>query len=567
MLLSKTKIDRTVVRNAAYRSGEFNLRERHNERKNESYHNGDIDITRADMNIHFRKNFTPDGSPETYEQTFNRLIDEGKIVKRGLKPDAKIFAEMIFDVNTAYFDIEGERLGVGGYEYAKSFFEEAYKCALKEIGSEDYVLSAVLHADERNKALSGELGRDVYHYHLHVMYVPVVEKEILWSKRTKDKSLIGKVKEVIPQISHSKKWPMRVPVERDGAIIQVNSYSLLQDRFYEHMQQAGFEGFERGERGSNREHLSDLDYKIQQDKKRLAEKEKELKAKELELAEKEGRLKLAEMELDEVQAEIESNQTKNNRLKTKQAQLSADVAGIKELRKLNIRFDEINIPDKPAFSSSVKMPYADVVKLKNMADAYIANEAEIKDVRKRRGAVKTREDNATTREIKVTNREQAVKADEKTLKNAKDVKADRDKLQRLFDTQVSEIDVLKTTNNKLGTNLNSAYTIMSDIVEAVQIFKYPVEDMEEFDEYRIDNISPKQSALIDALAEYGAKSAENINGNKYSNRMRTSAGLYKDIVEEMKIISPELFPKPQAQVQAQEPQKPVRRRDYNVLGG
>jgi hypothetical protein len=161
-----------------------------------------------------------------------------------LKPDAKVFAEMIFDVNTAYFENHG------GYDYAKSFFEEAYRCAVKEIGGEDYILSAVLHADERNRALSEELGRDVYHYHLHVVYVPVVQKEILWSKRTKDKSLIGKVKEVIPQISHSKKWPMRVPVECDGKTIMLNSYSLLQDRFFEHMRTAGFEGFERGERGS-----------------------------------------------------------------------------------------------------------------------------------------------------------------------------------------------------------------------------------------------------------------------------------------------------------------------------
>jgi hypothetical protein len=63
---------------------------------------------------------------------------------------------------------------------------------------------------------------------LHVVYVPVVQKEILWSKRTKDKSLVGKIKEVIPQISHSKKWAMRVPVERDGKTIVLNSYSLLQ---------------------------------------------------------------------------------------------------------------------------------------------------------------------------------------------------------------------------------------------------------------------------------------------------------------------------------------------------
>jgi len=168
-----TKINRTVVRNATYKSNTFGLRERHNERKNESYLNGDIDKSRADMNIHFHQNFTSDGTVESYEQTFNRLLDEGKIVKRGLKPDAKVFDELIFDVNTAFFENNG------GYEYAVKFFGEAYHCAVKEIGSEDYILSAVLHADERNKALSEELGRDVYHYHLHVVYIPVVQKEIL----------------------------------------------------------------------------------------------------------------------------------------------------------------------------------------------------------------------------------------------------------------------------------------------------------------------------------------------------------------------------------------------------
>lgn len=182
---------------------------------------------------------------------------------RGLKPDAKVFDEMIFDVNTEYFENHG------GYEYAKKFFKEAYKLAVNEIGSEDYVLSAVLHADEKNKALSEKLGRDVFHYHLHVVYVPVVQKEILWSKRTKDKSLIGKVKEVIHQISHSKKWPMRVTAEVDGKTVTRNSYSFLKDRFFEHMQPAGFKGFERGKQGSTTEHLSDLEYKTKMETERL----------------------------------------------------------------------------------------------------------------------------------------------------------------------------------------------------------------------------------------------------------------------------------------------------------
>ncbi len=40
------------------------------------------------------------------------------------------------------------------------------------IGGEQYILSAVMHADERNRAMSDALGQDVYHYHLHVVYIP-----------------------------------------------------------------------------------------------------------------------------------------------------------------------------------------------------------------------------------------------------------------------------------------------------------------------------------------------------------------------------------------------------------
>ena len=257
------KANFTVVRNAAYTAKSIEVRERHNERKNESYFNTDIVPKRFDMNVNFRQHLSPDGTPETYEQTFNRLLENGTIVKRGLKSDAKVFDELVFDVNSAYFEENG------GYDYAKRFFAEAYRLAVMEVGSEDYILSAVMNADEKNIALSEQLGREVYHYHLHVIYVPVVQKEVLWSKRCKDPALVGTVKEVIPQISHSKKWPKF----KDESGKWINSYSLLQDRYFEHMRAAGFEGFERGERGSTAEHLEVLDYKIQQDKQRLGDLE------------------------------------------------------------------------------------------------------------------------------------------------------------------------------------------------------------------------------------------------------------------------------------------------------
>ena len=71
-----------------------------------------------------------------------------------------------------------------------------------------------------------------------------------------------------------------MPVERNGKTFIVNSYSLLQDRYHEHMKAAGFDGFERGERGSTTEHLEVLDYKIKQDTERSNELATEIESKE-----------------------------------------------------------------------------------------------------------------------------------------------------------------------------------------------------------------------------------------------------------------------------------------------
>lgn len=115
------------------------------------------------------------------------------------------------------------------------------------------------------------------------MYVPVVDKEIRWSKRCKDEQLRGTVKEVIHQVSRSKKWAYPEVIGKNGKSCRIPSYSLLQDRFHDHMKNAGFEGFERGQRGSTFEHLSALEFKVQSDMKRLAEIEESVAAQQAEL--------------------------------------------------------------------------------------------------------------------------------------------------------------------------------------------------------------------------------------------------------------------------------------------
>jgi len=52
--------------------------------------------------------------------------------------------------------------------------------------------------------LSEKLRRDIYHYHLHVVYVPVVEKKLYFRKNNANPELAGKLKEVIPQIGRSR---------------------------------------------------------------------------------------------------------------------------------------------------------------------------------------------------------------------------------------------------------------------------------------------------------------------------------------------------------------------------
>ncbi len=164
-------IDRTFVRNNNLTKAKIANVQRHNEREKESYRNPDIVPARSELNVHFK---SPTGS---YDEIFAGMIDEKMISTCGLKDDAKLYGELIFDVNSAYF------YNHGGYEFAKKFYEDAYHAAVEIVVGEQYILSAVMHADERNKAMSEALGEDVYHYHLHVAYIPVVEEQILWSKR------------------------------------------------------------------------------------------------------------------------------------------------------------------------------------------------------------------------------------------------------------------------------------------------------------------------------------------------------------------------------------------------
>lgn len=259
-------VDRTIVRNHDLKTPEDVAKiQEHNERQKDKYSNQDIVAERTAMNVHFK------APTADYAEMFERLESKKVISTRGLKPDAVKYGELVFDVNSAYF------YNHGGYEFARRFYADAYKAAVEIVGGEQYILSAVMHADERNRAMSEALGQDVYHYHLHVVYIPVVEKQVLWSKRCKDKSLVGTVKETIMQVSRSKKWESKPALDADGKpmlnakgkTVLKSSYSVLQDDFFRFMHSSGYEDIERGERGSTEEHLTVTQFKVHAEQQRL----------------------------------------------------------------------------------------------------------------------------------------------------------------------------------------------------------------------------------------------------------------------------------------------------------
>ena len=259
-------IDRTVARNQDLETPDDEAKvQEHNEREKDSYNNQDIVPERTALNVHYK------APTDDYVKMFEQMEQDGVISTRGLKPDAVKYGELVFDVNSAYF------YNHGGYEFAKQFYADAYRAAVEIVGGEQYILSAVMHADERNRAMSEALGEDVYHYHLHVVYIPVVEKQILWSKRCKDESLRGTVKETIMQVSRSKKWDSKPILDEDGnpkltekgKTMLKSSYSVLQDDFFNFMRDAGYTDVERGERGSTEEHLTVTQFKVQAEQQRL----------------------------------------------------------------------------------------------------------------------------------------------------------------------------------------------------------------------------------------------------------------------------------------------------------
>ena len=92
------KTNYSVARVVTYTKQSIGKAERHNERKNKVYSNMNVDLEQTKNNVYYKTCNT------TYNERLKELIDENKVSLRGLKDNAKIFDELILDINSDYFE-------------------------------------------------------------------------------------------------------------------------------------------------------------------------------------------------------------------------------------------------------------------------------------------------------------------------------------------------------------------------------------------------------------------------------------------------------------------------------
>lgn len=194
----------------------------HNQRERESKTNPDIDSDRSDLNYDLV-------NPEKidYNKRVKEIIENQKTGTRKTRKDAVLVNELLVTSDRGFF----ERLDP---QEQKRFFEESYKLFSERYGEQN-IAYATVHNDENTP-------------HMHLGVVPM----------------------------------------RDGKLQGKNVFNRaeliwIQDKFPEHMQKLGFD-LERGEKGSNREHMETQIFKKQTLENDIDFLEKSLKEKKGELS-------------------------------------------------------------------------------------------------------------------------------------------------------------------------------------------------------------------------------------------------------------------------------------------
>lgn len=227
-------MDKLVFREEGLTLEKSKHRYDHNERKLDRYNNDNIYKDLSQYNIYYKKI----DDNKTYEDVFNEKLANKEISTRGLKKNADVLSEIIIAVNAKYWKNKTN-------DEIFNFFDTSYDYIKDKMGEEN-IISAVLHTDEIFTDTDGE---EYVNYHMHIVSIPVTKKNIYFSKRSKEHA--GELKEVINQVSHSKKFEGK----KDDKHNLIAGYTIWQDELIAALNKAHILDITRGEVGSGSYHV------------------------------------------------------------------------------------------------------------------------------------------------------------------------------------------------------------------------------------------------------------------------------------------------------------------------
>jgi hypothetical protein len=207
-----------VCRMAKMKSHDLKGIQFHNQRERESKTNVDINKELSKENYDLVNN-----GNINYNERVKQIIESQKIGTRKTRKDAVLVNEFVLTSDRSFFD------GMDKSEQQR-FFKESYKVFAERYGQQN-IAYATVHLDEHTP-------------HMHLGVVPM-----------RDGKLQGK------------------------NIFNRQELLWLQEEYPKHLQGSGFD-IERGEQGSDREHLETQKFKLQAVERDLAEVEKLLEKKD-----------------------------------------------------------------------------------------------------------------------------------------------------------------------------------------------------------------------------------------------------------------------------------------------
>lgn len=456
------------------------------ERGDVEHRNPDIDSSRSDQNLYFKK--TEHGFYAEWNDVKTALNAQFKDSK-----NSTAFEGMVITSDSEFFKSKfGYENGKTVPAQMKKFFEESYQWAVREIGyqgTDRNIISAVVHLDETTP-------------HLQLYFVPVTDKwqEKVYAKdsqghvlrtekgtpiQAKDstgKTIYNQVQNsYAPKLSRSEFWRIR------GGN---TSYSQLQDNFNAEI--GSRYGLDRGEVGSNKVHRTKSQWEQDQLVKAISP-------------------------YREMTADIAEVETK----------------GKKVFGKVLIDQKELDVLKEQA-----KTYRANKEELSEIRQRRVA-------VREREMIADQRERRLSKREREVEDRSSLV---EKMYMQQADLNTYTKAIERERDSLKAENGVLKheiaklrenlaKTTNELTERFKGIYERFKGVCQAVGFLEY---DLDVFDrEKRLSkatNLNKKQISLITAIRNHGIHTAEDLDDKKTADEIRQYIGTPDEIDAELEAI-------------------------------